>query len=164
MPPVRIEAIEMEKEEEDQIIVGMANFTIKTCDDLFRAVLSSVPNVKVAAAMNEAAPKLTRVTGNDQRLQDLASRNALRLGASHAFVIMMKGAFPINVLCCLRNVPGLCSIMGATANPCQIIVGRTELGNALLGFVDGNTVDSIEDDEGRKQRRDLVRKIGYPLG
>lgn len=164
MAAVDMNIVEILKEKEDQIIVGMANFTIKTCDDLFRAVLSAAPDVKVAVAMNEAAPKLTRVTGNDQRLEDLASRNALQLGASHAFVILMQGAYPINVMDKIRGVPGVCSILGATANPCQIIVGRTELGNALLGFVDGNRVESIEDEDGRKQRRDLVKKIGYPLG
>ncbi len=161
---VEIEAIAMEKEPDDQLIVGMANFTIKTCDDLFRAVLAAVPGVRVGVAMNEAAPRLTRVTGNDPRLEGLASRNALALAASHAFVVIMRGAYPVNVLDKIRNVPGVCGILGATANPCQVIVGRTALGNALLGFVDGNRVDSIEDEAGRAQRRDLVKRIGYPLG
>ena len=164
MSEVEIEAVDMEKEEEDQIIVGMANFTIKTCDDLFRAVLSSVPGVKVAVAMNEAAPKLTRCTGNEGRLEKLAAENALNIGASHAFVILMQNAYPINVLDRIRSVPGVCSITGSTANPCQVVVGKTKLGRAVLGFVDGTPVDSIEDEEGRKQRRDLVGKIGYPLG
>lgn len=164
MTNVNMDVVEIEKEENDQIIVGMANFTIKTCDDLFRAVLASVANVRVAVAMNEAAPKLTRVTGNDKRLEDLASRNALKIGASHAFVILMNNAYPINVMDKVRNTPGLCAILGATANPCQVIVARTELGSAILGFVDGNRVESVEDGEGARQRRELVKKIGYPLG
>jgi len=164
MAPVRMNAVEMAKDKDDQIVVGMANFTVKTCDDLFRAVVSAVPGVKVATAMNEAAPKLVRVTGNDRRLEELASRNALTIGASHAFVLMMRGAFPINVMDKIRSVPGVCTILGATANPCQVVVGKTRLGNAILGFVDGNRVESIEDEEGRRQRRELVAKIGYPLG
>jgi adenosine/AMP kinase len=119
MGTVDIEAVEIEKEEEDQVIVGMANFTIKTCDDLFRSVLAAVPGVKVAAAMNEAAPRIVRVTGNDPRLEELASRNALKIAASHAFVIMMREAFPINVMDKVKGVPGVCTILGATANPCH---------------------------------------------
>jgi len=164
MPEVEIEALGIEKEEEDQVIVGMANFTIKTCDDLFRAVISAVPGVRVGVAMNEAAPRLTRCTGNEKRLEELASRAALEIGASHAFVIFMRGAYPINVLASIRSVPGVCSIIGSTANPCQVIIGRTELGNAILGFVDGTPVKSLEDEDGRAERRDLVGKIGYPLG
>ena len=164
MPDVQIEALDIDKEEEDQVIIGMANFTIKTCDDLFRAVLSAVPGVKVGVAMNEAAPMLTRCTGNERRLEELASRTALEIGASHAFIIFMRGAYPINVLSCIRNVPGVCTILGSTANPCQVIIGRTELGSAILGFVDGTQVKSIENEDGRSQRRDLVGKIGYPLG
>jgi len=164
MPGLVFEVVDLKKEKDDQIIVGMANFTVKTCDDLFRAVLAAVPGVKVAVAMNEADPKLTRVTANDQRLKDLAASNALAIAASHAFVIMFTGAYPINVMDKIRNTPGLCSILGATANPCQVIVGKTDLGNAILGFVDGNRVESIEDQDGVTQRRDLVKKIGYPLG
>jgi len=164
MVDCEIEAVDMEKEEEDQIIVGMANFTIKTCDDLFRAILAAVPSVKVAVAMNEAAPRLTRVTGNDKRLKRLASENAQHIGASHAYVILMTGAYPINVLPHIRSVPGVCDVMGATANPCQVIVGETGLGRAIIGFVDGTAVENVEDEEGVQQRRDLVREIGYPLG
>jgi adenosine/AMP kinase len=164
MPGVEIEVVDVEKEEEDQVVVGMANFTIKTCDDLFRAVVSAVPEVEVGVAMNEAVPKLTRSTGNEERLEGLASRNALNIGASHAFVVVMRGAYPINVLNRIMTVPGVCSIIGSTANPCQVLVGTTGLGRAILGFVDGTAVESIEDEGGKKQRRDLVGKIGYPLG
>lgn len=164
MPEVKIDAVDIEKDEEDQVIIGMANFTIKTCDDIFRAILSAVPGVKVGVAMNEAAPMLTRYTGNDRRLEELASRTALSIGASHAFVVFMRGAYPINVLSSIRNVPGICSVIGSTANPCQVIIGRTQLGNAILGFIDGTPVKAIEDEDGMAQRRDLVRKIGYPLG
>ena len=164
MGQVVIEAVDMEKEDEDQILVGMANFTVKTCDDIFRAVLAAVPGVKVAVAMNEAAPRLTRVTGNDPRLEKLSSQNALAIGASHAFVVMMRGAYPINVMDKLKSVAGVCTILGATANPCQVIVAKTGLGNAVLGFVDGQAVSSVEDESQREERRKLVADIGYPLG
>ncbi len=164
MPKLELEAVDMAKEEEDQILVGTANFTVKTCDDIFRAVLSAVPGVKVAVAMNEAAPKLTRVTANDARLEKLCSENALAIGASHAFVVLMRSAFPINVMEKIKAVPGVCTILGATANPCQVIVAKTDLGNAVLGFVDGQAVESIEDESQRHERRELVANIGYPLG
>ncbi len=164
MAGVEIEAVNIEKEEEDQVIVGMANFTVKTCDDLFRAIVASVPQVKVGVAMNEAAPKLTRVTGNDDRLEELASENSLRIAASHAFVIMVNGAYPVNLLGAVKSVPGVCNVAGATANPCQVLVAETDLGRGVLGFVDGNAVEAIENERDVEQRRNLVRKIGYPLG
>ncbi len=144
-----------------QVIIGQANFSIWTTDNLFMTMLTTVPGIKCAVAMNEAVPKLTRVTANDPTLEKLAAENALALGASHAFVIMMENAFPINVLPHIKNHPAVCNIFVASANYLEVIVGETELGRAILGVVDGNSVTKIETAAQKKERRELAEKIGY---
>ena len=161
---IELKAVKIEKEKDDQVIIGQANFSIYTTDNLFRDLLTTVPGIKCAVAMNEAEPKLVRFDQNDDRLGDLAAKNALAIGASHVFVIMMQGAYPINVLPTIRSVPGVCNIFVASANPLEVIVAETASGRAVLGVVDGQAVTSIEDDEKRQARRDLIRKIGYSLG
>ncbi|MFX1294915.1 MAG: adenosine-specific kinase [Promethearchaeota archaeon] len=161
---VELKIVKIEKEKDDQVIVGQANFSIYTTDNLFRELLTTVPGIKCGVAMNEAEPKLVRYEYNDDRLGDLAAKNALAIGASHIFVIMMNGVYPINVLPTIRNVPGVCNIYVASANPIEVIIGETSLGHAVMGVVDGKAVNSIENVEQRQARRDLVKKIGYILG
>jgi adenosine/AMP kinase len=161
---IELKVIKIEKEKDDQVIIGQANFSIYTTDNLFRELLTTVPGIKCAIAMNEADPKLVRYNQNDERLGSLAAKNALAIGASHIFLIMMQGAFPINVIPTIRNVPGVCTIFIASANPLEVIVAETGLGRAVLGVVDGHAVNSIEDEEKRQERRDLIKKIGYKLG
>ena len=146
-----------------QVIVGQANFSIFTTDNLFMTMLTTVPGIKCAVAMNEAVPKLTRVTANDDKIKKLAAENALAIGASHAFVIMMENAFPINVLPHVKNHPAVCSIFVASANEIEILVGETELGKAVVGAVDGTSVEKIETDAQRIERRELAEKFGYKL-
>ncbi|NHJ48972.1 MAG: adenosine monophosphate-protein transferase [Asgard group archaeon] len=146
-----------------QVIIGQANFSIWTTDNLFMTMLTTVPGIKVAVAMNEAVPKLTRVTANDPTLEKLAADNALAIGASHAFVIMMENAFPINVLPHIKNHPAVCTIFVASANHMEVIIGETELGKAILGVVDGTTVAKIESKDQKKERRDLAEKFGYKI-
>ncbi|MHA1651734.1 MAG: adenosine-specific kinase [Candidatus Helarchaeota archaeon] len=164
MPDIELKRIPIEKEKEDQVIIGQGNFSIYTTDNIFRELLTTVPGIKCAVAMNEAEPKLVRYNENDERLGKLATKNALAIGASHIFIIMMQGAYPINVLPTIRNIPGVVTIFVASANPLEVIVAETSLGRAVLGVVDGQTVNSIENDEQRQARRDLVKKIGYILG
>ncbi|HUX99073.1 MAG TPA: adenosine-specific kinase [Candidatus Deferrimicrobium sp.] len=161
---VELKVVKIEKDKEDQVIIGQANFSIYTTDNLFRELLTTVPGIKCAIAMNEADPKLVRFTQNDERLGKLAAKNALAIAASHIFVIMMQGAYPINVIPTIRNVPGICTIFVASANPLEAIIAETGLGRAVLGVVDGQAVNSIEDEEKRQARRDLIKKIGYTLG
>jgi len=156
--------IDIEKDKEDQVIIGQANFSIYTVDNIFRTLLTTTPNIKCGVAMNEADPKLVRFNENDSRCGELAAKNALKIGASHIFVIIMIDAYPINVLSALKSVPGVCNIYVATANPTQIIVGETNLGRGILGVIDGQAVNSIENNEQRQDRRELVKKIGYLLG
>lgn len=146
-----------------QMIVGQANFSIFTTDNLFMTMLTTVPGIKCAVAMNEAVPQLTRVTANDPTIKKLAAENALAIRASHAFVIMMENAFPINVLPHVKNHPAVCNIFVASANEIEIIIGETALGKAILGVVDGTSVERIETDAQKKERRELAEKFGYKI-
>ncbi|WXG40677.1 MAG: adenosine-specific kinase [Candidatus Freyarchaeum deiterrae] len=161
---IKIITLDIEKEKDDQFICGMANFSIYTVDYLFREIVAAAPGIKFGVAMNEAVPKLVRFNGNDDRLAKLAAKNALAIGASHAFVILMTNAYPIHVLGALKNVATVCNITVASANPVQIILAETSLGRAILGAVDGQKVTAIENEKQRQERRDLVKKLGYLLG
>lgn len=144
-----------------QVVIGQANFSIFTTDDLYRALLTAVPGIKLAVAMNEAVPKLTRVTSNDEQLEKLASENCLKIGASHVFVVMTENAYPLNILNTIKLHPAVASVYVASANPMEVIVAETELGRAVLGVVDGNSVNAIETEEERKERRELCERLGY---
>lgn len=163
MEMVKIEVVEVEKPEGVECIIGQGNFSIFTVDDLARALLTAVPGIKFGVAMNEAKPQLTRYTGNDKELEELAAKNALKIGAGHVFVILMKNAFPINVLNTIKNHPAVAMVYGASENPMQVIVAETELGRSVLGIVDGKAATRIETSEQKKERRELVEKIGYTI-
>ena len=158
---VKIERVEVKNPEEKQVIIGQGNFTIFACDDIFKTLLTAVPGLKCAVAMNEAVPRLTRVTGNDEELKELASENCLKIGASHTFFILMDNAFPINVLGVLKSHPAVANIYVASANPLEVIVAETELGRAVVGVVDGTSVNRVETEEEKKERRELCEKLGY---
>ena len=161
---MKTEVIKIENPEgRYQVIIGQANFSVFTTDDLYRALLTAVPEIKLAVAMNEAVPKLTRVTGNDEILKKLASENCLKIGASHVFVVMTENAFPINILNTIKHHPAVANVYVASANPMEVIVAETELGRAVLGVVDGTSVNRIETDEERKERRELCEKLGYTV-
>ncbi|RLI82301.1 adenosine monophosphate-protein transferase [Archaeoglobales archaeon] len=161
---MKIDKVEIQNPDQKyQVIVGQGNFTVFTVDDLFKSLLTAVPGIKAAVAMNEAAPKLVRVTGNDEELKKLASENALKISASHVFVVMTSNAFPINVLNTIKNHPAVCTVFVATANPLEIIVAETDLGRAVIGAVDGTAVNRIENEEEKKQRRELCEKLGYKV-
>ena len=160
---VKIERVEVKNPEEKQVIIGQGNFTIFACDDIFKTLLTAVPGLKCAVAMNEAVPRLTRVTGNDEELKELASENCLKIGASHTFFILMDNAFPINVLGALKSHPAVANIYVASANPLEVIVAETELGRAVIGVVDGTSVNRVETEEEKKERRELCEKLGYVI-
>lgn len=161
---VEIDVVRLKKTKEQQIIVGIGNFSIKMVDDIFRAMLDAVPNIKVGVAMNEAAPKLTRFNYNDDAVGELAAENCKKIGAGHVFVVVLEKAYPINVLNELKKLPGVCSVYVATANDCDVIVAETKLGRAVLGVVDGTSATKLEDGKEREDRKALVKKLGYILG
>ncbi len=158
---MEIEALEIEKDEETQIILGHAGF-IKTAEDLYEAMAGAVPSMKFGIAFAEASGKrLVRTEGNDKKLQSLAAKNMMMIGAGHSFIIMFKGAFPINVINSIKSVSEVATIYCATANPVQALVVRTMQGASIIGVVDGNEALSIETANDVKERRELLRKFGY---
>ena len=160
---MEMDVIDIKKDDGVEFIIGQGNFSIFTVDDLAKTLLTCVAGIKVGVAMNEAKPKLTRVAGNDERLKNLAANAALQIGAGHIFVIMMRGAFPINVLNSIKEHPAVCTVYGASENPFQVIVVKTDLGNSVIGIVDGTSAEKIEDKSMKRERRELLEKIGYKV-
>jgi len=158
---LEIKAVAMEFPADANIIVGQTHF-IKTVEDLYEAMSTTAPHAKFGVAFNEASGAcLTRSEGNDAALRDCAVRNAQALAAGHTFVLVMQNAYPINVLNAIRNVPEVCSIFCATANPVQIIVAESERGRGVLGVIDGSSPKGVEGESDVKWRHDLLRRIGY---
>ena len=148
---------------ECNVILGMAHF-IKTVEDLYEALINSVPSIKFGIGFCESSgPCLVRCEGNDEELKILASRLALELGCGHCFIIFLKNAYPINVLDKIKQVPEVCSIHAATANPLEVIVAETEQGRGILGVIDGSKSKGIETEADVKARKEFLRKIGYKL-
>ncbi len=155
--------IPIDKPEEMNFILGHSHF-IKTVEDLYEAIVQTAPAMKFGLAFCEASgPCLVRWAGNDQRLISLASKNAHTLGAGHSFIIFMEGGFPINILNTIKQVPEVCRIYCATANPVEVVVGETATGRAILGVVDGARTAGIEGEEDIRKRKEFLRKIGYKM-
>jgi adenosine/AMP kinase len=147
--------------ENANLILGQTHF-IKTVEDLYEAIVNTVPAMKFGIAFNEASGAcLTRVEGNDTELKRVAVENASVLAAGHTFVIVLKDGYPINILNRIQQTPEVCSIFCATANPVEVIVAQTELGRGILGVIDGFSPKGVEGDADLAWRRDLLRKIGY---
>jgi len=162
-PQLELKVVALEKPEDVNLILGQSHF-IKTVEDLHEAMAGSVPGVKFAVAFCESSgPALVRWSGNDDALLDLAKRNALALSAGHVFIILMQGAFPINVLNEVKRVPEVCGIYCATANPVQVIVAETEYGRGVLGVIDGEKTKGVETAEQIAERKALLRRFGYKL-
>ena len=160
---MELRQVKVEIPEGANVIIGQTHF-IKTAEDLYEAMINSAPTVEFGVAFCEASgPCLVRVEGNDPELKSIAAQNALNIGAGHCFVVVMKGAFPINVLQAVKNCFEVCSIFCATANPVEVIVTETGLGRSILGVVDGSKPKGIESEEDAKQRKDFLRRIGYKL-
>ncbi len=147
--------------EEANIILGQSHF-IKTVEDLYEILAGIVPGAKFGLAFSESSGEcLIRVEGNDEQLQAAAARNAGLMAAGHTFNILLKDAFPINVLNAVKMCPEVCRIFCATANPVEVILAETEHGRGILGVVDGASPKGIEDEQGRAWRHEILRKFGY---
>lgn len=158
---LEMQSVRMEVPPDTNIVVGQSHF-IKTVEDLYEAVATTVPQAKFGLAFNESSGAcLTRSEGNDHTLRDAAVRNAQALACGHAFVLLLQNAYPINVLNTIRNVPEVCSIFCATANPVEIIVAQSEQGRGVLGVIDGSSPKGVESERDVAWRHDLLRKIGY---
>lgn len=163
MTVVAIEAVTIDKPDDMNVIVGQAHF-IKTVEDLHEALAGVSPHLRFGLGFCEAsAARLVRRSGNDPELTELAARNALAIGAGHAFVIFLRNGFPINVLNQVKAVPEVCGIYCATANDVDILVAVSERGRGIVGVIDGSPPVGIETDADAAQRHSLLRAIGYKL-
>lgn len=153
--------IKIEKPEEMNMILGHSHF-IKTVEDIYEAMVNAVPGAKFGLAFCEASgPCLVRCTGTDEVLVELAKKNAFNLAAGHSFILLMKDLFPVNVLNSVKNVPEVCRIFCATANPVEVLIVETELGRGIVGVVDGFISKGIETETDIQHRKELLRTIGY---
>lgn len=156
-----LKLIAITKPADINFILGQSHF-IKTVEDLYEILVSSVPGIKFGLAFCEASGAcLIRYEGTDEEMIGLAKENAKNIGAGHSFIIFLKDAFPINVLNAIKNCPEVCRIYCATANPCQVIVAESEQGRGIIGVIDGSAPKGVEDEEGIKWRKEFLRKIGY---
>jgi len=147
--------------ENGNIIVGHSHF-IKTVEDLYEAIVNTVPQMKFGIAFNEASGDcLIRVDGNDPELEGIATENAQAIAAGHTFVIALRNGYPINILGRIREIPEVCNIYCATANPVEVILAESEQGRGILGVIDGSSPKGIESANDREWRHGLLRKIGY---
>jgi len=145
------------------IIFGQTHF-IKTVEDLYEIIIGAVPNAKFGIGFCEASGHcLVRGEGNDEGLKELAMKNAMRIGAGHTFNIILKDAFPINILNAVKMCQEVCSLFCATANPVEVILAQSEQGRGVLGVIDGSSAKGMEKEDGVAWRKDLLRKFKYKL-
>ncbi|MEM2123276.1 MAG: adenosine-specific kinase [Candidatus Bathyarchaeia archaeon] len=160
---MEFEVVAVKPPEEGNLIIGMAHF-IKTVEDLYEVLVSSVPGIRFGLAFCEASgPCLVRHVGNDEHLEGFAVEAASRIGAGHSFIIALRGAYPINVLNSLKMVQEVCTIYCATANPVEVLVAETGQGRAVIGVVDGYKPKGVEGPEEAEERKKFLRGIGYKL-
>lgn len=166
---MEIKIVNIEKPKDMNIILGQAHF-IKTIEDIYEILVSSVPNIKFGVAFCESSgPRLLRISGNDDKLIELAKKNGMAIRAGHSFIIFLENAYPINVLPAIKSCPEVCRIFCATANTVQVIIGETDLpdrlqagkGRAILGVVDGGSTLGIETEKDIEVRKKFLINIGY---
>ncbi|MBK9169316.1 MAG: adenosine-specific kinase [Bryobacterales bacterium] len=161
---MELKTVRLEIPEGVNVILGQSHF-IKTVEDLYEAIVNTGPQIRFGVAFNEASgPCLTRRDGNDAALIDLAVRNATAVGAGHMFFIALRDGFPINVLGRIKDVPEVCGIFCATANPVEVVVAATEQGRGILGVIDGSSPKGVETEADVATRIGFLRKIGYKRG
>jgi uncharacterized protein len=154
--------VKIEKPEDTNFILGQSHF-IKTVEDLHEALVTAVPGIKFGLAFCEASGKcLVRWSGTDEAMAELARKNALAVGAGHSFIVFLgEGFYPVNVLNVVKQLPEVCRIYCATANPVEVVVAETEQGRGILGVVDGFSPEGVEGDADIAWRKGFLRKIGY---
>ena len=156
--------VKIDKPEAINFILGQTHF-IKTVEDVHETLVGAVPGIKFGLAFCEASGKcLVRLSGTDAAMVELAQKNALALGAGHAFIVFLGDVFyPVNVLNALKMVPEVCRIFCATANPTEVVIAETGLGRGILGVVDGASPLGVEAEADVNWRKGLLRQIGYKL-
>jgi len=160
---MELKVVKVDIPEGHNIIVGQTHF-IKTVEDLYEIMASTVPNAKFGIGFCEASGAcLVRIEGNDEELRKTAETMAMEISAGHTFVVVMKDAFPINVLNAIKMCQEVCSIYCATANPVEVIIAETEQGRGVMGVIDGFPPKGVEKEDGVVWRKDLLRKFKYKL-
>ena len=161
---LELKTVKIETPQNCNVILGMSHF-IKTVEDLYEALVNSVPNINFGIGFCESSgPCLVRHEGNDEGLRQLAKEKALEIGCGHSFIIFLGNAYPLNVLDKIKNVPEVCTIHAATANPLEVLIAETEQGRGIIGVVDGLRSKGIEDDKEIQERKAFLRRLGYKLG
>ena len=167
MGDIDLKTVKIEKPEDMNFILGQTHF-IKSVEDLYEAMMNSVPNAKFGIAFCEASgARKVRSIGNDNDLKKLAEKNALNIGAGHSFIIFMEECFPLHVLNKIKDVPEVCSIYCATANPTKVVIAESKIGDergrGILGVIDGFIPKGIENKEDITWRKKFLRDIGHKL-
>ncbi len=160
---MELKVIKMDIPEGTNLILGQSHF-IKTVEDLYEAMAGTASGAKFGIAFSEASGDcLVRTEGNNRELTEAARNNSLALACGHTFVVLMKDAFPINVLNAIKGIQEVCSIFCATANPLEVVVAETSLGRGIMGVIDGFVPKGVEDAGQVEERRHLLRRFGYKL-
>jgi uncharacterized protein len=161
---LELKTVKIDPPKDCNTILGIAHF-IKTAEDLYEALVNSVPNIVFGLGFCESSgPCLVRHEGNDPELRRLVAEKAFELGCGHCFLIFIKSAYPLNVLGKIKEVPEVCTIFAATANPLEVLIAETTQGRGIIGVVDGFKSQGIETETDIGERRQFLRKIGYKLG
>jgi len=158
---MEISTVRIDLPDGSNVIVGQTHF-IKTVEDLYEIVVTSVPGARFGVAFCEASgPCLIRTEGNDDELRGMAVDAARKVAAGHTFFLFLRDAFPINVLGRVKACMEVCTIFCATANPLEVVVARTEQGGGILGVIDGSSPKGVESDADAEHRKKFLRTIGY---
>jgi uncharacterized protein len=160
---MELRTVRIENPEELNLILGQAHF-IKTVEDLHETLAQASATLRFGLAFCESSgPRLVRSSGNDDGLRDLAVRNALAIGAGHSFIVFLRDGFPVSVLNAIKQVPEVCRVFCATANPLEVIVAETDQGRGIVGVVDGGAPLGVETATDVAERKALLRRFGYKL-
>ena len=160
---IEFKSVKIKKPDDVNLILGQSHF-IKTVEDLYEVLVNSVPGIIFGFGFAESSGACKiRSEGNDLELKKLASECALEIGAGHSFVVFIKNAYPINVLNAIKNIPEVCSIYCASANPVEVIIAETDTGRGILGVIDGLKPKGIESGDDIRWRHEFLRKTGYKL-
>ena len=160
---MEFKTIRIEKPEATNFILGQSHF-IKTVEDIHEAIVQTNSQMTFGVGFCESSgPALVRWSGNDDALIELAKKNALNLSCGHSFILFMENGFPLNILNVIKNIPEVCHIYCATANPVEVIVAETGQGRGIMGVIDGMKTKGVETEQDIKVRKEFLRKIGYKL-
>lgn len=158
---VEIKTVKIYVPEGCNVILGQSHF-IKTVEDIYEAIVTSVPGAKFGVAFCESSgPCLVRHDGTDPELENIAVKNALAVSSGHFFIVVLGNIYPINVLNAIKGIQEVCTVYCATANPVEVIIAETETGRGVLGVIDGFKSKGVEGDKEKEERRKFLRNIGY---